>query len=147
MNSWWFKTGPCFQKKCHQWQITNVVISYWNLGIWLAPSILVTDFCHLALKNKVCETGASLCEWYSPGGILELVELRWSNICSWGTCSDIPYPQRYRVKVGVVIGLMILEFGLAIELVPGLKLNHWAIVVGPYKYVVQTELQVEIPRS
>ena len=40
-----------FHKTWHQWQMTFVVISYWNPCFWLVNSRFVTDFCHLSLKK------------------------------------------------------------------------------------------------
>ena len=40
-----------FHKTSHQWQITVVVISYWNPGFWLVVSKVVIDFCHLSLEK------------------------------------------------------------------------------------------------
>ena len=50
-------TRGAFHKNCHQWQMTVLGISYWNLCFWLVINRFVTDFCTFFIEKGLYETG------------------------------------------------------------------------------------------
>ena len=74
-------------------------MSYWNPCFWLVISRFVTDFCHLSLEKKACETGPGcfvvfVCLFVSKEDVWFRLMKRWICFHSGDTfwCNNVFWP-------------------------------------------------------